>query len=106
MLKVLATTRVPGLSARICGRSRMFRSVRRKSVITLFLLTDLNIRLRPQILALKPGTRVVANTFNMGDWVPDDTVEIPYETCHSSWCVAHLWIVPAKVAGTYRTSLG
>ena len=77
------------------------------SVITLFLLTDLNIRLRPKILALKPGTRVVANTFNMGDWVPDQTVEISADQgCNYAWCVVHLWIVPAKVAGTWQTPQG
>jgi SAM-dependent methyltransferase len=79
----------------------------RATVITLFLLTDLNIRLRPKLLALKPGTRVVANTFNIGDWAPDETAEIPFEAgCKYSWCVVHLWIVPAKVEGTYRTELG
>ena len=77
------------------------------SVITLFLLTDLNIRLRPKLLALKPGTRIVANTFNIGDWAPDQTEEISdIDGCKYSWCVVHLWIVPAKVEGTYRTRLG
>ena len=47
------------------------------TVLTLFLLTDLNIRLRPTILKMKPGTRVVSNTFNMGDWEPDQTVQAP-----------------------------
>jgi hypothetical protein len=70
------------------------------TVLTLFLLTDLNIRLRPTILKMKPGTRVVSNTFNMGDWEPDATVQAP-EGC-TSFCRAHLWIVPAPVAGTWR----
>ena len=79
----------------------------RASVVTLFLLTDLNVRLRPQLLALKPGSRIVANTFNIGDWAPDDSATIAdTEGCKYSWCVAHLWIVPAKVEGTYRTALG
>ena len=79
----------------------------RASVITLFLLTDLNIRLRPKLLALRPGTRIVANTFNIGDWAPDQTDEISdIDGCKYSWCVVHLWIVPAKVEGTYRTRLG
>src|SRR6266513_2493154 len=43
------------------------------TVITLFLLTDLNLKLRPTILTLKPGTRIVSNTFRMGDWEPDET---------------------------------
>ena len=53
------------------------------TVITLFLLPDLNVRLRPTILDMKPGTRVVANTFTMGDWEADETATV--ENC-SSWC--------------------
>ena len=70
------------------------------TVLTLFLLTDLNIRLRPTILKMKPGTRVVSNTFTMGDWEPDQTVQAP-EGC-KSFCRAHLWIVPAQVAGSWQ----
>ena len=70
------------------------------TVLTLFLLTDLNIKLRPTILEMKPGTRVVSNTFMMGDWEPDDRVEAP-PGC-SSFCKASLWIVPAKVEGTWQ----
>lgn len=70
------------------------------TVLTLFLLTDLNIKLRPTILSMKPGTRVVSNTFMMGDWEPDDRVEAP-PGC-SSFCKASLWIVPAKVEGTWQ----
>ena len=70
------------------------------TVLTLFLLTDLNIKLRPTILKMKPGTRVVSNTFMMGDWEPDDRVEAP-PGC-SSFCKASLWIVPAQVEGTWR----
>jgi len=72
------------------------------TVITLFLLTDLNLRLRPKILALKPGTRVVSNTFRMGDWEPDQTVELSCDT----YCTAYLWIVPARVEGRWQTSKG
>ncbi len=72
------------------------------SVITLFLLTDLNLRLRPAILALKPGTRVVSNTFRMGDWEPDQTVELGCDT----YCTAYLWIVPARVEGRWQTPQG
>ena len=70
------------------------------TVLTLFLLTDLNIKLRPTILKMKPGTRVVSNTFMMGDWEPDDRVEAP-PGC-SSFCKASLWIVPAQVEGTWQ----
>jgi SAM-dependent methyltransferase len=70
------------------------------TVLTLFLLTDLNIKLRPTILNMKAGTRVVSNSFSMGDWTPEMTAQLP-EGC-SSFCRAHLWIVPAKVDGKWR----
>jgi SAM-dependent methyltransferase len=70
------------------------------TVITMFLLPDINLKLRPKILDLKAGTRIVSNTFTMGDWKPDDTSSVT-ENC-SNWCNALLWIVPAKVEGTWR----
>ncbi len=69
------------------------------TVITMFLLPDINRQLRPKILSLKPGTRVVSNTFDMEDWKPDESAEVT-EDC-TSYCKALLWIVPAKVAGTW-----
>jgi len=75
------------------------------SVITLFLLPNLNLRLRPTILNMKPGTRIVSNSFTMDDpsteedWVADQTETV---TNCTSWCTALLWIVPAKVAGTWK----
>jgi SAM-dependent methyltransferase len=74
------------------------------SVITMFLLPQINLKLRPTILNLKPGTRVVSNTFTMDDWTPDETATIT-EDC-TSWCTALLWIVPAKVEGTWRMGQG
>jgi hypothetical protein len=72
------------------------------SVITLFLLPELNLRLRPEILKLKPGTRVVSNSFRMGDWDPDESSELG---C-SIYCSAFLWLVPAQVAGTWKLAQG
>ena len=72
-------------------------------VITMFLLSSINLKLRPKILDLKPGTRIVSNTFDMSDWKPDETATLP--GCNS-WCTAHLWIVPAKVAGTWTLPQG
>lgn len=69
------------------------------TVITLFLLPDINRRLRPSLLELAPGTRVVSNTFDMGDWEADEKANAQ---CTTSWCNALLWIVPAKAAGTWR----
>ena len=71
------------------------------TVITMFLLPEINLKLRPKILDLKPGTRIVSNSFDMGAWDADETVRAPTENC-TSYCQAFLWIVPAKVAGTWR----
>jgi len=72
-------------------------------VITMFLLSSINMKLRPKILDLKPGTRIVSNTFDMGDWKPEETASV--SGCNS-WCTAHLWIVPAKAGGTWKLSQG
>src|SRR5262245_5039942 len=72
-------------------------------VITMFLLSSINMKLRPKILDLKPGTRIVSNTFDMGEWKPDETAKV--SGCES-WCTAHLWIVPAKVSGTWKLPQG
>jgi precorrin-6B methylase 2 len=74
-------------------------------VITMFLLPSINMKLRPKILDLEPGTRIVSNTFTMEDWQADQT-ETVTDGCSSSWCTALLWIVPAKVAGTWNTPNG
>jgi precorrin-6B methylase 2 len=74
------------------------------TVITMFLLPDINLRLRPKILDMKPGTRIVSNTFTMEDWQPDETATVT-EGC-TSWCTALLWIVPAKVEGTWKMAQG
>jgi hypothetical protein len=73
------------------------------NVITLYLLTSLNARLRPTILDLQPGTRVTSNSFDMGDWRPDTTVN-GFDGCQ--YCTAHYWMVPAKVAGTWKLEGG
>jgi hypothetical protein len=67
-------------------------------------LPDINLRLRPKILDLKPGTRIVSNTFTMGEWTADDTATVA-DGC-TSWCTALLWIVPAKVDGTWSSPQG
>ncbi|WAI86413.1 class I SAM-dependent methyltransferase [Achromobacter spanius] len=69
-------------------------------VITMFLLSTINEKLRPTLLQLKPGTRVVSNTFRMGDWEPDAS-ETVTKDC-STYCTALLWIVPAKVEGKWE----
>jgi SAM-dependent methyltransferase len=74
------------------------------SVLTLFLLPDINVKLRPKILDMKPGTRIVSNTFEMGDWDPDQTKRLTEYS--ASYTTAHLWIVPAKVNGTWKLDDG
>ena len=64
-------------------------------VLTLYLLPSLNVKLRPTILKMKPGTRVVSHAFTMDDWQPDQTESVEGR-------VAYMWIVPASVEGTWR----
>jgi hypothetical protein len=65
------------------------------TVITLYLLPSLNVKLRPTILKMKPGTRVVSHAFSMEDWQPDQTETVEGRT-------AYLWIVPAEVNGRWQ----
>lgn len=69
------------------------------TVVTMYLLTALNLRLRPKLLEMKPGTRLVAHQFGMGEWTPD-------ETSYVEGRPAHLWIVPAKAQGTWNAIVG
>lgn len=69
-------------------------------VITMFLLPSINMKLRPTILDMKPGTRIVSNSFDMEDWEPDQR-ETVTQNCET-WCTAMLWIVPAKVEGQWE----
>jgi len=65
------------------------------TVVTLYLLPSLNLKLRPTLLSMKPGTRVVSHAFTMDEWQPDQTETVEGRT-------AYLWIVPAPVNGTWR----
>ncbi len=69
------------------------------TVVTLYLLPNLNLKLRPTILAMKPGTRVVSHAFDMGDWEPDETIRTDEAT-------GYLWIVPANLAGRWAFEVG
>lgn len=72
------------------------------TVITLFLLPELNVKLRPKILDMKPGTRVVSNSFTMGEWQADQTQNVSEKEGCTAYCTAYLWIVPAKVEGKWK----
>jgi SAM-dependent methyltransferase len=71
------------------------------TVLALFLLPDNLAKLRDKFLTLKPGTRIVANTFWIEGWEPDEKEELPDTEC-SDWCTVMLVIVPARVQGTWR----
>ena len=78
------------------------------TVITLYLFPRVNRELRPRLLDLKPGTRIVSHDFFMGDWSPDAQAEIPAPGKYGSptdKSEIYLWIVPAKVAGTWRWNI-
>ena len=70
------------------------------TVITMFLLPEINLKLRPRLLELKPGTRIVSNTFTMGEWEAD--FEVTTDENWNSWNTALMWVVPAKVEGTWQ----
>jgi hypothetical protein len=76
----------------------------RATVITMFLLPEINLKLRPRLLSLKPGTRIVSNTFTMGEWSADETATVS-DDCFT-WCTALLWIVPARVDGNWKLPEG
>lgn len=65
------------------------------TVVTMYLLEELNLQLRPTLLAMIPGTRIVSNTFSMGDWDPDEVIDVKGHT-------AYRWVVPASVAGEWE----
>ncbi|RYG14879.1 MAG: class I SAM-dependent methyltransferase [Burkholderiales bacterium] len=74
------------------------------TVVTMYLLPDVNLQLRPAILALKPGTRIVSHDWDMGDWKPDRTsvVAVPDKKLGlEKSSKVHLWVVPANVKGTW-----
>ena len=86
-------------------RADLFETdLNKAQVITMFLLPSINMKLRPKILDLKPGTRIVTNSFTMEDWQADESETVGGDC--TSWCTAHLWIVPAKVEGTWSTAQG
>lgn len=74
------------------------------TVLALFLLPDNLLKLRDKFAALKPGTRIVANTFGIEEWTADETITIA-DDC-MSWCTVLLYFVPARVDGTWQTPQG
>jgi SAM-dependent methyltransferase len=95
-----------GVSGRVTFEvADLFKSdFSKATVVILFLLPEMNVKLRPKLLDLKPGTRIVANTFAIGDWSADE-ISIVADSCEH-WCTGRMWIVPAKVAGTWKLAQG
>ena len=78
------------------------------TVVSSYLLPEMNLKLRPKILALKPGTRVVAHDYHMGEWYPDDQRDLPVpekKVGTPGISYVYLWYVPARVAGKWQTQL-
>jgi hypothetical protein len=78
--------------------------ISKATVMALFMLPDQLSKLAPKFLALRPGSRIVMNGFTVPGWSPDVTEKATGEC--GSWCTAHLYIVPAPVAGTWQTAQG
>jgi 16S rRNA G966 N2-methylase RsmD len=74
------------------------------TVVTMFLGPEINLRLRPTLLKLTAGTRLVSNTFTMGEWTADETQRVTQDCEY--WCTALLWIVPARAEGAWRLPEG
>lgn len=78
--------------------------ISKASVMALFLLPSNMLELRPKFVNLRPGSRIVSNTFGIEGWTPDQTVSV--EGGCTAWCTALLWIVPAKVGGRWQVAGG
>jgi SAM-dependent methyltransferase len=104
--KSRANARAAGVSSRAFFREQdLFKTdLSPASVITMYLLPEVNLQLRPKILQLRPGTRIVSHDWDMGDWQPDRTITVdaPDKSIgREKSSKLHLWIVPARVQGDY-----
>jgi SAM-dependent methyltransferase len=102
--KLVALSRDLAARAGVAERTRFLQqdifatSLAEATVVAIYLSPNLNLKLRPSLLALKPGTRVVSHGSDMGDWKPDRATAIRKDV--------RLWVVPAQVAGRWRSALG
>lgn len=74
------------------------------TVVTMYLLPEVNLQLRPSLLALAPGTRVVSHDWDLGEWKPDQTTVVPVPdkaVGRDKSSKVHLWVVPARVEGLW-----
>jgi len=104
--KSKANARIAGVADKVEFREQdLFKTdLAPATVITMYLLQEVNLQLRPSLLALKPGTRIVSHDWDMGDWKPDRTTVLPVPNkvvgLEKSSRV-HLWTVPARVDGLW-----
>ncbi len=107
---LVARSRANAVRAGVSARARfeeqdLFKTdLSRATVVTLYLLPEVNLQLRPRLLELKPGTRIVSHDWDMGDWRPDRTVtiDVPDKTVgREKTSRLHRWVVPARAAGLW-----
>lgn len=100
------TAREAGVSelAKFVKHDMFAYDISKASVMALFMLPDQLAKLAPKFMALRPGSRIVMNGFTVPGWTPDETDKATGDC--GSWCTAHLYIVPAPVAGTWRLADG
>ena len=104
------TARAEGVAdrARFVDQNLFETDLSQATVITSYLLPEMNAKLRPKILALKPGTRVVAHDYHMGDWLPDEerTLQVPEKKVgNPGVSYVYFWLVPARVAGRWNSEV-
>ncbi|HSV79724.1 MAG TPA: methyltransferase domain-containing protein [Ramlibacter sp.] len=102
----LRTARETGVADRVDFKLQdLFRTdLSRASVVSMYLLPEVNLQLRPTLLQLRPGTRVVSHDWDMGDWLPDQTTVVPVpdkKVGLEKSSKIHLWVVPARVDGLW-----
>ena len=102
----LRNAQTAGVADRVTFREQdLFKTdLSAATVVTMYLLPEVNLQLRPALLALKPGTRIVSHDWDMGDWKPDQTTVVPVpdkQVGLEKSSKVHLWTVPARVQGLW-----
>lgn len=105
--EAVANAKAAGVSdrAQFFQRNLFETDFSKATVVTMYLLPDVNLQLRPKVLDMKPGTRIVSHDFDMADWKPDHSVTMRSGITGYNDRI-YFWVVPAKVAGQWRWSAG
>jgi SAM-dependent methyltransferase len=104
--KSISNAQTAGVADRVSFREQdLFKTdLSAATVVTMYLLPEVNLQLRPALLSLKPGTRIVSHDWDMGDWKSDQTTVVPVpdkKVGLEKSSKVHLWVVPAKVHGLW-----